>query len=135
MPEPLIIGHDYVADFFGCLNEQVLTDYRIARKPVIEMIRDSGLTYCSVNFHTFHNSTWSGVFILAESHVAFHTWQKEQGGRVMVTVSTCNESRDNKENTRKLFEALINFFRPTSTHASLVRRIQPDQDVIKLLTV
>ena len=49
--------------------------------------------------------------MLAESHLAIHTWPERQG--LTLDVYVCNYSADNSAKARKLFDQLVDYFQPT----------------------
>lgn len=75
----------------------------------------SGLTGVAELFHRFApdeaQSGITGVVLLAESHLAVHTWP-ELGG-VTLDVYVCNYGADNSAKARALMDALIQAFAPT----------------------
>jgi spermidine synthase len=49
--------------------------------------------------------------VLAESHLAIHTWPERQG--LTLDVYVCNYSADNSAKARKLFDQMVEYFQPT----------------------
>jgi spermidine synthase len=49
--------------------------------------------------------------VLAESHLAIHTWPERQG--LTLDVYVCNYSADNSAKARKLFDTIVGHFQPT----------------------
>ncbi|HVJ22545.1 MAG TPA: polyamine aminopropyltransferase, partial [Burkholderiales bacterium] len=54
---------------------------------------------------------FTGCVVLAESHIAIHTWPERQG--LTLDVYVCNYSADNSGKARKLFDQLVDHFQPT----------------------
>jgi S-adenosylmethionine decarboxylase proenzyme len=84
----------------------------------------SGLTGVAELFHRFSpedaQSGITGVVLLAESHLAVHTWP-ELGG-VTLDVYVCNFGADNSAKAEALLAALIQSFAPASvSRQSLIR--------------
>lgn len=62
----------------------------------------------------------TGTVVLAESHLAIHTWP-EIGG-VTLDVYVCNFSADNSQAARNLFEEIIAAFGPQTQERKEVQR-------------
>ena len=75
----------------------------------------AGLTLVGEKFHSFppHNQRPGGVtgmLLLAESHLAVHTWP-DRGG-VTLDVFVCNFSENNSAKAEHLLQQLLNAFAP-----------------------
>jgi S-adenosylmethionine decarboxylase proenzyme len=73
----------------------------------------SGLQAVNALFHRFSGAGGggvTGVVLLAESHLALHTWP-ELGG-VTLDVYVCNFSADNGGAAERLLQALVDAFAP-----------------------
>ncbi|MCE4553456.1 adenosylmethionine decarboxylase [Roseateles cellulosilyticus] len=79
-------------------------------------VAEAGLTGVAELFHRFSSddpqSGITGVVLLAESHVAVHTWP-ELGG-VTLDVYVCNYGADNSAKAEALMTALVAAFAPAS---------------------
>ncbi len=77
-------------------------------------VTGSGLTGVAELFHRFapddEQSGITGVVLLAESHLAVHTWP-ELGG-VTLDVYVCNYGADNSAKAQTLLDALLTAFAP-----------------------
>jgi S-adenosylmethionine decarboxylase len=60
-------------DLEGC-DPTRLTDAPGLRSVLLAAIAEAGGTYVTDTFHTFSPHGVSGVIVIAESHVALHTW-------------------------------------------------------------
>jgi spermidine synthase len=58
----------------------------------------------------------TGTVLLAESHLAIHTWPET--GSVTIDVYVCNFSADNSGKARRLMEGVIEALRPKRCCAS-----------------
>lgn len=77
----------------------------------VNAIVDAGLTIVGDFFHSFGvGEGVTGVVVLAESHVAIHTWPET--AYVTLDVFVCNYNRDNSKMAKKLFEKIIEAFEP-----------------------
>lgn len=72
--------------------------------------RDSGLNVVGDVFHQFEPQGVTGTVLLAESHLAIHTWPEE--GLVTVDVYTCNDMQDNTQKALHLYGTLEAHFNP-----------------------
>jgi spermidine synthase len=75
------------------------------------MVAASGLTTMDATFHQFEGSGFTGTVVLAESHLAIHTWPERQG--LTLDVYVCNFSGDNSLKARRLFDRLVDYFQPS----------------------
>ena len=84
-----------------------------------------GLTVVAQTFHQFGAldtpSGATGALVLAESHLAVHTWPEWRGATLDLYV--CNVSRDNREQAETVFKKLQQDFAP---NRATVRRIERD---------
>ncbi|MCD6386217.1 adenosylmethionine decarboxylase, partial [Candidatus Sumerlaeota bacterium] len=62
-----------VLDFYGCERE-VLRDAERLKHILLESARVMGATVVDSKFTTYNPEGISGVVIIAESHLAIHTW-------------------------------------------------------------
>ncbi|HEX9435172.1 MAG TPA: polyamine aminopropyltransferase [Burkholderiales bacterium] len=105
-------GLHLIGDLTGCrCDPQRLLDGAGFRAECIAMVEASGLTTMDATFHQFEGSGFTGTVVLAESHLAIHTWPERQG--LTLDVYVCNYSADNSAKARKLLDLLINYFQPT----------------------
>jgi S-adenosylmethionine decarboxylase proenzyme len=93
----------------------------------VEACQRHGLTVVGRLFHAFRDAAGqpagvTGTVVLAESHLAIHTWP-EVGG-VTLDVYVCNFSGDNSSKARALFAEVIDRFAPEDRQCSTVERGQ-----------
>ena len=104
-------GLHIIGDLGGCrCDPQVLLDGKAFEQVCVDIVRASGLTIMDVSFHQFEGSGYTGTVVLAESHLAIHTWPESQG--LTLDVYVCNYSADNSTKARQLFDAIVAHFRP-----------------------
>jgi S-adenosylmethionine/arginine decarboxylase-like enzyme len=65
----------------------------------------------------------TGVVLLAESHLAVHTWPELAA--VTVDVYVCNVGGDNSARADSLLAHLVNAFRPAAVQRHALRRGRP----------
>jgi len=114
-------GLHLIGDLTGCrCDPQLLLDGERFRAKCLEMVEASGLTVMAATFHQFEGSGFTGTVVLAESHLAIHTWPERQG--LTLDVYVCNFSANNSAKARKLFELLVAYFQPTESACHEVDR-------------
>jgi spermidine synthase len=104
-------GLHLIGDLTGCrCDPQLLLDGERFRAKCLEMVAASGLTTMDATFHQFEGSGFTGTVVLAESHLAIHTWPECQG--LTLDIYVCNYSADNSAKATKLFDLLVEYFQP-----------------------
>jgi S-adenosylmethionine decarboxylase proenzyme len=87
-------------------------------------VAQSGLTGVAELFHRFApddpQSGVTGIVLLAESHLAVHTWP-ELGG-VTLDVYVCNYGADNSAKAEALLDALLKAFAPRDAEVQRLSR-------------
>jgi len=64
-----------IGDLTGCrCDPKILLDGERFRAQCLQMVRDAGLTIMDSTFRQFEGSGFTGTVVLAESHLAIHTW-------------------------------------------------------------
>ncbi len=87
-------------------------------------VATAGLTHVNHLFHAFApGSGVTGVVLLAESHLAVHTWPEIAA--VTLDVYVCNYGSDNSARARVLFDALRAAFLPSGAHTHALQRGGP----------
>jgi spermidine synthase len=118
-------GLHLTGDLFDCAcNASVLTDLPTLSKICRDATLAAGLTIVDEKYHVFPD--WegqpggiTGAVLLAESHLAIHTWPERRG--VTLDVYVCNFTGDNTAKAEQLFDELSVAFRPGNR---VVNRIQ-----------
>jgi S-adenosylmethionine decarboxylase proenzyme len=102
-------GLHLTADLRGCPPGPALTDPEALRQLCCAAIDASGLQPVGELFHAFDAPGGvTGVVLLAESHVAVHTWPEL--GRVTLDVFVCNLHSDNSARAQGVLAALESSF-------------------------
>ncbi|HLQ26521.1 MAG TPA: adenosylmethionine decarboxylase [Acidiferrobacterales bacterium] len=83
------LGHQIVAEFYSC-DKELLNDVDYIRNNMLEAAIKSGATIVTETFHHFSPHGVSGAVIIAESHLAIHTWPEY--GYAAVDLFTCGDS-------------------------------------------
>ena len=85
------LGRHILVEFYEC-NEDILNDENYIEQEMLEGTRKANATIVSSSFHKFSPHGVSGVIVIAESHVAIHTWPEYQ--YAAVDIFTCGETID-----------------------------------------
>ena len=86
-----ILGRHLLLELFSC-DEKVLDDLGKIEEFMKEAARVSGATIVESVFHRFQPHGISGVVVVAESHLAIHTWPEH--GYAAVDFFTCGAGVD-----------------------------------------
>ncbi len=115
-------GLHLIADLRGCAaGRPLMTQPEVLRALCLAAVDDAGLHAVGELFHRFaptllHGSGApvgiTGVVLLAESHLAVHTWPEI--GAVTLDVYVCNLGIDNTARAHALFDSLLGAFAPAS---------------------
>jgi len=109
-------GLHLTADLLDCrCADALLTDTAALASVCRTETLAAGLTVVSELFHRFPApddapAGITGVLLLAESHLAVHTWPELRG--VTLDAYVCNYSADNSARAEALIEALLRHFQP-----------------------
>lgn len=87
------LGHQFIADLYEC--SQQIADPEFIRHLSIEAARIGNATILKEVTHEFSPHGISCVLVIAESHLAVHTWPEHR--YVAVDLFTCDLSVDGKE--------------------------------------
>ena len=134
-------GLHLTGDLFDCgCSAAFLTDLETLSKTCRDATNESKLTIVDETWHRFPD--WNGepggitgTLLLAESHLAIHTWPERRG--VTLDVYVCNFTDDNTAKAEQLFDALTVAFRPGNQVVNRITRgdlaegahAQPDAEV------
>ncbi len=122
-------GLHLTADCFDCLcNPALLTDQQLLGPLLRQFARDEGLTIVGECFHAFHHNDGSaagftGTLLLAESHIAIHTWPEREA--VTLDVYVCNFEKDNSAKAVCIVDQLIATLIPNSVRRQHLHRGVP----------
>ncbi|SNR82130.1 adenosylmethionine decarboxylase [Desulfurobacterium atlanticum] len=82
------LGVHIVADMYGCDPEILKSADRMAE--IFEgAVKEANLNKLSSHFHQFYPHGATGVIVISESHLSFHTWPEH--GYVAIDVYTCGD--------------------------------------------
>jgi len=124
-------GLHLTADLRGCDPAlPLMTDPAALRQRCVAAVSEAGLGAVAEHFHRFtpavegEPSGITGVVLLAESHLAVHTWPER--GVVTLDVFVCNLLGDNARAAQGLLDALVQGFAPQRQSRQATRRVIPE---------
>ncbi len=85
------LGRHLLTEFYGC-DREILNDPDRIKRIMEEAGITSGASIVQSVFHLFNPHGISGVVVIAESHLAIHTWPEY--GYSAVDIFTCGEEVD-----------------------------------------
>lgn len=85
------LGRQILVEYYDC-NSDIINDVAQIESILLEATRRSQASIISHNFHKFSPHGVSGTVVIAESHVAIHTWPEY--GYAAVDIFTCGETID-----------------------------------------
>lgn len=104
-------GLHILAEFHDCRGDRrLLLDADALATLCRTACTGAGLDVVAAAFHQFAEAGATGALVLAESHLAVHTWPELDG--VTLDLYVCNHSRDNRVAAESAFEQLRLAFLP-----------------------
>jgi len=82
------LGHQLMVEYHGC-SPELLNNVEHVKRSMVEAARATGATIVGELFHHFSPHGVSGVVVIAESHLAIHTWPEY--GYAAVDLFTCGD--------------------------------------------
>ncbi|MEX0823932.1 MAG: adenosylmethionine decarboxylase [Balneolaceae bacterium] len=99
------LGKQILVEYYDC-DQSKLNDVSYIENSLIQATKASRATIISHNFHKFSPYGISGVVVIAESHVAIHTWPEYN--YAAVDIFTCGDTIDPwviQEHLKEYFES------------------------------
>ena len=109
------LGKQLLVELSGC-HGGVLDSSTLVERCLVEAVREAKATVVQTVFHRFSPYGVSGVVVIAESHVAIHTWPEH--GYAAVDVFTCSEQID----PYSIMKSLARKFSARQQTATLIHR-------------
>ncbi len=119
-------GLHLTADLYQCqCSRALLTEANAIAELCRRHTLDVGLTLVDEKWFTFPEHAGqpggvTGMLLLAESHLAVHTWPERAG--VTLDVYVCNFHCDNSDKAERLTQALVAAFAPGEAHCNRLLR-------------
>jgi len=113
-------------ELFSCPQDsKLMLHAETLREECIRLVGESGLTSVGDCFYQFsgEGSGVTGTVILAESHLAIHTWP--ESAYVSLDVFVCNYTTNNRPKALQLFDSLARMFTPGRVNLTELHREQP----------
>jgi S-adenosylmethionine decarboxylase proenzyme len=123
-------GLHIIADLYNCQKGELLASSQKLRSLCVKACQDVGLTVLGEHFYQFDGANGiqdggaTGAVVLAESHLAVHTWPERDGATLDVYV--CNYTADNTGKAEAVYNALIKALKPGDV---LVERVMRGRDL------
>ncbi len=123
-------GLHIIADLYGCQKGELLVSSEKLREVCVQVCKDVGLTVLGDHFYQFdgvdgtQQGGATGAVVLAESHLAIHTWPESDGATLDVYV--CNYTADNTGKAEAVYKALVKALKPGDV---LVERVMRGKDL------
>lgn len=117
-------GIHLIGDLYDCqCRADLLTTLGELEPHIVAAVQQAKMQVVGVRFHQFEPIGVTGVVLLAESHVAVHTWPEQgKSGYVTLDVYVCNHTGENRAKAEQLFESLIALFAPHHVERQVVER-------------
>lgn len=114
-------GIHLLGEWYGCPSHTPeFTQADALRELCISATEKAGLTVVGDHFYQFEPQGVTGAVLLAESHLAIHTWP--EFGSATVDVYVCNYTADNTAKAKKLFAALRQALQPKRVNEQAISR-------------
>ncbi|MDR3213237.1 MAG: adenosylmethionine decarboxylase [Azoarcus sp.] len=131
-------GLHILAEFKRCQGAPaLLKEAGALEKLCLQACRDAGLTVVGWLFHPFGTvaapAGTTGAVILAESHLAIHTWPEQAA--VTLDIYVCNFSRDNRQAAEAAYARLLQAFQPEQASRRDIRRGSLESDAFANTTL
>jgi len=123
-------GLHIIADLYNCQKGDLLVSSEKLRSLCVKTCQDVGLTVLGEHFYQFDAADGTqtggatGAVVLAESHLAIHTWPEREGATLDVYV--CNFTADNTSKAEAVYKALAKALKPGDV---LVERVMRGRDL------
>ena len=119
-------GIHLLGEWYGCpADTPVFTQADALRDVCRQAVEEAGLTIVGDRFFQFKPQGVTGTVLLAESHLAIHTWP--EAGFVAVDVYVCNYTTDNSDKADRVFRALQAVLKPQRSRFQAIRRGGKDE--------
>ena len=114
-------GIHLLGEWYGCpVDTPAFTQAAPLRELCVDAARKAGLTVVGECFFQFEPQGVTGTVLLAESHIAIHTWP--ESGFVTVDVYVCNVTTDNTAKAEQVFREIEAALRPQHTQFQAIHR-------------
>ncbi len=109
------LGRHILAEYYGC-DVSTLNNSELLESCMQKAVTLSGATIINSTFHQFSPHGISGVIVIAESHMAIHTWP--EFGYAAVDFFTCGD----RVNPWKAFDFMNQILKPANYSTKELKR-------------
>src|ERR1700746_1350847 len=114
-------GIHLLGEWYGCAAAMPeMTRAEPLRALCLRLSEASGMTIVGDRFFQFKPQGVTGTVLLAESHLAIHTWP--EAGFVTVDVYVCNYTTDNSDTADRVCRGFQAALEPQRTRFQAIRR-------------
>ena len=121
-------GLHIIADLYNCQKSELLVSSEKLRELCVTACKSAGLTVLGDHFIQFDGADGTqqggstGAVVLAESHLAIHTWPERDGATLDVYV--CNYTCDNTGKAEAVYKTLARALKPADVLVERVQRVR-----------
>jgi S-adenosylmethionine decarboxylase proenzyme len=129
-------GLHIIADLYNCPTLALLTSAETLRAACLRACEAAELSVLGEHFYQFESFDQiqaggaTGAVVLAESHLAIHTWPERL--QATLDIYVCNVSSDNSGRAEALYQSLLDVLKPRDV---LMERVWRGKDLPKVLPV
>jgi S-adenosylmethionine decarboxylase proenzyme len=129
-------GLHIIADLYNCPPLALLTSAETLRAACLRACEAAGLSVLGEHFYQFESFDQiqaggaTGAVVLAESHLAIHTWPERL--QATLDIYVCNVSSDNSGRAEALYQSLLDVLKPRDV---LMERVWRGKDLPEALPV
>lgn len=109
------LGRHLIVELYGC-DQNLLNDAEGLKEVMLAAARRAKATIVGASFHTFNPYGISGFVVIAESHLAVHTWPEY--GFLSLDIFTCGE----EVNPWEVYNYLTDSFKAENASVLEMRR-------------
>jgi S-adenosylmethionine decarboxylase proenzyme len=114
-------GLHLIGDLYQCqTGADLMVNAGLLESASIKLCKTAGLQVVGNTFYQFGGAGVTGCVLLAESHVAIHTWPEYRS--VTVDVYVCNYNMDNSAKAQRVFDGILELFSPADARTQDVQR-------------
>jgi S-adenosylmethionine decarboxylase proenzyme len=114
-------GIHLLGEWYGCAADiPEMTRVQPLRTLCLDAAEASGMTIVGDSFYQFEPAGVTGTVLLAESHLAIHTWPEH--GFVTIDVYVCNYTTDNSAKAERLLRAMQDAMKPQRVKFQAIHR-------------
>ena len=111
----MAVGFQILADLYG-VDPDIISKVDSLYSVIEDAVRAGSLTKISSDYYQFQPQGASGVVLLAESHLSFHTWPEH--GLVTLDIYTCGDPTG----AETAFDYIVDQLKPDTMDCKRLRR-------------